>query len=71
MTTLIQGHSVLKSSAITVLGIIYRYRLTLGTSGYAVHVEYRKPTGACGESILYAGDSLNRANWTFNHYSQS
>ncbi len=71
MTTLIQGHSVLKSSPIAGLGIKYRYRLTLSASVYSVHVEYREPNGACGESILYVGASLDRANWAFNHYSKN
>jgi hypothetical protein len=73
MTSLIDGHTVLKSSpAITCPnGIVYRYRLTLASDQYHIHEEYKEPYGACGEMIMYKGNDLEKANYAFDALSRS
>ena len=70
---LIQGMTCLKSSPIIYSGNTqYRYRLVLGCNGYVVHVENFNPLSyGVGEMILYQGHDLDKANWTYDHYSKN
>jgi hypothetical protein len=72
MTTLIQGHTVLKSTPVIMSGsCTYRYRITATDDGFTVHVECREPNGACGEQFLYQGQSVTTANYVFDRYSKN
>lgn len=70
MTTLIQGHTVLKSTEALQSGnSVYRYRLTLDENNhYVVHVEVRSHNGGLGEQFLYQGDSIDTANHVYDFY---
>lgn len=72
MTTLINSHTILKSTRAFISGDnLYRYRLTLSeTNQYSVHVEFKQTNGTSAESILYKGDSLDIANQFYNKYSK-
>lgn len=72
MTTLLKGHSTLKSTPVYATSVMQcRYRLTLAPEGrYAVHLEQRFPNGASSEGFLYLGASLESANEVYARYAQ-